>query len=168
MSDKIVDIDFRAELLDRFGKQLTDEYSKEAFKKGANLLVKITRQQLIQRLPNAATKKSKNPYTKRPLADQIKLKENFNDWLKVHIMSDYRLKWFEKGTAQRMQGGRRRKVSGSNEYVFRKNKSEGLRRKTSNNPSTGAIKPLNFFAVARQDNRIWEVIFETMNKLSST
>ncbi len=61
----------------------------------------------------------------------------------VNIMGDYRLKWFEKGTAQRLT----------------KDKS------TRKSHSTGQIKGLNFFRRARENSEsgIYNKIVESIN-----
>ena len=112
---------------------------KNALKKGSQILVKETKKQLKSGGIKGATKK--HPEWKNiSLNTGIKYKVR-NDESKVNIMGDFRLKFFELGTAKR-------------EY-------------TKNNKThyTGSIKGLNFFNKAKASKE--QEIFSSMNKLLS-
>lgn len=67
-------------------------------------------QQVIGRSVRKTTSYTRGGKTvKRSLARGIKVVSRDAETAKVHIMGDYRLKWFEMGTGQRMTKGRRGK-----------------------------------------------------------
>jgi len=84
----------------------------------------------------------------------IKIKsEKAYDELLVHIMGDYRLKFFEKGTKERTTKSAR--TSGSGRRLKRIGKGG----------NRGRIKPLYFFRTARDnEGLINSAIFESLDK----
>lgn len=99
---------------------------KNALKKAANILVKETRKQLKHDVKLNKSKMSKG----------IRISKKSNDKkATVHIMGDYRLRFFENGTATR------KKKSGS---------------------STGKITATHFFERARNNKE--KEVFDSINK----
>lgn len=126
---------------------------------GAKVLQGNTKESFRRAMGEAATHFS--PYIKRPFFEGVTVSGD-KAYLetKVSIMADYRMKWFEKGTAERVTGYRVR---------------NGKYKKTSNNSgtshSTGRIKPLYFFKSARNSSEsamneaIIKSIDNTLSKL---
>lgn len=109
----------------------------KALKAGADYLKQNTTKELTAKLGIGATSGHK---LGRPMTQGIKLRadKSFND-VTVNIMGDYRLRFFERGTKER---------------ITRKTKSK-----------RGSIKPLNFFRSARgNESQINEVIIRTIDE----
>ena len=103
----------------------------KALKKGAEHLRDQTKIQLRTKLPNSAS-----------MEKGVRLKpDKAYSEISVHIMGDYRLKWFEKGTKLRKTKGH--KVAG---YEGRHLK------RTGKGGNRGKIDSLHFFRDARQKN----------------
>lgn len=118
----------------------------KALKKGAQKLADETKLQLRAKLGAGAT--SGKRYN-TPLEKGIKVKsENAYSEVDVHIMGDFRLKFFEKGTRERETRGHR--INGYSGRHLRRTGRGGKR---------GKITALNFFRAARQNEaQINEVI----------
>lgn len=125
--------------------QLSDENRRKvlfnAIKKGAQVLQRNTINNLKVALGTGANSSGK---LGKPITQGVKLttEKAYNE-VKVHIMGDYRLKWFEKGTKERL---------------------------TKKGASRGSIKPLYFFRTARQneseiDSAIFRSLDEQLNKI---
>ena len=125
--------------------QLSDENRRKvlfnAIKKGAQVLQRNTINNLKVALGTGANSRGK---LGKPITQGVKLttEKAYNE-VKVHIMGDYRLKWFEKGTKERL---------------------------TKKGASRGSIKPLYFFRTARQneseiDSAIFRSLDEQLNKI---
>ena len=123
----------------------------KALKKGAKVLQDNTKQQLRTKLGAGATSGQK--YGKS-LESGIKLKSDGYGEISVHIMGDFRLKFFEKGTKQRRTKGH--KITG---YAGRRLKRSGK------GGNRGSIKGLYFFKSARQnEGQINEVISKSITE----
>lgn len=126
-------------LFDEFSEEKANSILFNAIKKGAKKLQSDTKAQLRSRLGTGATSARKW----RSMESGIKLRTE-KDYCEatVHIMGDFRLKFFEKGTKVRMT------------------------RKTKAN--RGAIRPLYFFRSAQQsdiEGLISQSITEQLNKI---
>ena len=122
-----------------------------ALRRGVNILVKEARKSLrtAVRKPN-----SKNWWNGKTLQSGIKSSINREVTEgKVHIMGDFRLKFFEMGT-------KLRKTSGANRASVRGKMPRYRQHKPSNR---GSIKASNFFLKAR--NRKEKEISDNMNTI---
>lgn len=102
-----------------------------------------------------------SPYIRKPLYEGVSVKaDKPYCTVSVSIMNDFRMKFFEKGTAERMTKGR--KIVG---YINRRRlKREGK------GHATGSIKPTYFFRRARENDApineaIEQSITQALNKL---
>lgn len=77
---------------------------KQALRKAGNILVRQTRTNLKGIVKNSTRKSSKYGTS---LASGVKVKVVSEREAKVHIMGDFRLKFFEKGTRMRQTKGHR-------------------------------------------------------------
>lgn len=85
---------------------------RNALRRGANILVGETKRQLRQTLGRAVS--SKNWWNGKTLISGIKSNANEKE-AKVHIMGDFRLKFFELGTrVRRTTGSNTASVKGRN------------------------------------------------------
>lgn len=121
-------------LFDRLLKEDAQKILFKAITAGAKELQTLTKQQLLIRVPNADSSMIKGV--------RVKKDTTYNE-VKVHILGDYRLKWFEKGTKPRYTKGR-----------FDTKKSY-----------RGAMKGVNFFRNSRNNEAaIADAISETLTK----
>jgi hypothetical protein len=141
---------------------------KKALQKGASILVRETRKNFksVVKDPNSTgwfTRHKNSKAKPAPLSSGIRYSfrnagRRDTTQVKVHIMGDFRLKWFELGTVHRYRGAKK-KVRFS---AFRK------RAKTI---STGAIKPAYFFQRAREskekeiENSMERILAESIKKV---
>ena len=125
--------------------QLSEENRRKvlfnAIKKGAQVLQRNTINNLKVALGTGANSSGK---LGKPITQGVKLttEKSYNE-VKVHIMGDFRLKFFEKGTKERL---------------------------TKKGASRGSIRPLYFFRTARQneseiDSAIFRSLDEQLNKI---
>lgn len=127
---------------------------RNALRRAANVLVKETRNQLKAKLGRKAN--SKNWWNGKTLVSGIKSNaDREGKEAKVHIMGDFRLKFFEMGTGNR-------KTSGSNSASVR-GKTPIRRQKKSAN--RGRINSMRFFSTAKQNKE--KEIFDSLDKLIS-
>ena len=136
MSNVTIDNTQVTKLFDALSADKRSSILTKALKKGAATLQETTKQQLRTKLGSGATSGKK--YGKS-LESGIKVKADAYGEVKVHIMGDFRLRFFEKGTKQRQTKGH--KVTG---YAGRRLKRSGR------GGNRGSIKALNFFKAARQ------------------
>lgn len=144
------------EIIDNLNAQNRNEAIYKALVKGGEALVKETKEQLRKELPRGAT--SGKRYGDA-LEKGVKLqKDKHYDEVKVHIMGDYRLKFFELGTADRYTRKSRKLLR--NDDSFRKSGgTQGI------NGYRGKIDAKHFFQQAREnDTPIIEEIIETLQK----
>lgn len=127
----------------------------KALKKGAEKLKADTQTQLKTRLGSGASSTGR---LGKPMTEGVEVTTDkaYNE-VTVHIMGDYRLKWFEKGTKIRKTKGH--KITGyDRRYRIRAGKGG----------NRGQITALNFFNAARQgniDDTVISAIDELMPKL---
>lgn len=100
------------------GKEQRKAY-KMALKKAANILVKEAKRTLKNAVRSNINKKSAK--TGKSLASGIKFSiKKDNSESKIHIMGDFRLKFFEKGTAERkLRKGKQNRGSMKSYYFFK-------------------------------------------------
>lgn len=152
----MIEVDAK-EVLKLFAELNTNQQRRayrNALRRAANILVKETRNQLKSKLGRKAN--SKNWWNNKTLASGIKSNaDKEGKEAKVHIMGDFRLKFFEMGTKQR-------KTTGRNTGSVRGKTPIRRQRKAANR---GRIESLKFFSTAK-DNKEQE-IFGTLDKLIS-
>lgn len=156
MSDKVCDIDTSE--LDNLLNNLSEENRKKAIFnsliKGGQELVDETKRELVKVLPNA----NRGERFGTPMSSGVKLKKDkdYND-VAVHIMSDFRLKFFEMGTDDRyLKKPLPQKETSKYKYKSGSTNSGGT-------PYRGSIKPKRFFEHARANTNALSVIIETLN-----
>ena len=138
---------------DLSGRQQKQVY-RNALRRAANILVKETRSQLKGKLGRKAN--SRNWWNNRTLSSGIKSRaDKEGKSAKVHIMGDFRLKFFEKGTDNR-------ETTGSNIDSVRGKTPIRRQKKPA---SRGRIEPKNFFSTAKRNKE--QEIFSTLDKLVS-
>ena len=147
------DVDTRSvlEMFAELDSRRQKQAHRSALRRGVNILVKEARKSLrtAVRKPN-----SKNWWNGKTL--QSGIKSSINKEVtegKVHIMGDFRLKFFEMGT-------KRRRTSGRNKAKVRGKTPKYRQHKPSNR---GSIKASNFFLKAR--NRKEKEISDNMNTI---
>lgn len=124
---------------------------RTALKKGTNILVKEARKQLKRSVKKST---SKNWWNGKTLASGIKSSINREVTEgKVHIMGDFRLKFFEMGT-------RNRKTSGANRAFVRGSEPRWRQHKPS---QRGRISAKKFFFTARSNKE--KEISDNMNNI---
>lgn len=127
---------------------------RNALRRAANVLVKETRTQLKSKLGRKAN--SKNWWNGKTLVSGIKSNaDRQGKEAKIHIMGDFRLKFFEMGTSNR-------KTTGNNSASVR-GKTPIRRQKKSAN--RGRINSMRFFSTAKQNKE--KEIFDSLDKLIS-
>ena len=127
---------------------------RNALRRAANILVKESRNQLKAELGKKAT--SRNWWNGRTLISGIKtIADKEGKEAKVHIMGDFRLKFFEKGTDPRRTTGKN-KASVRGKTPIRRQKKSADR---------GRIKSTWFFKNAKQGKE--QEIFGTLDRLIS-
>ena len=127
---------------------------RNALRRAANILVRETRSQLKSKLGRKAN--SRNWWNNRTLASGIKSSaDKEGKTAKVHIMGDFRLKFFEMGTDKR-------KTTGSNIASVRGRTPIRRQKKPA---GRGRIEPKNFFSIAKRNKE--QEIFGLLDKLIS-
>lgn len=141
MNEEVVD----SRELDKLLDALDDDKNRSniIFKSlwaGAKVLQKNTKESFRQKLGEGATHYS--PYINKPFFEGVTVSGD-KAYLeaKVSIMKDYRMKWFETGTVERITG-----------YRYRKGTYKKTENTTGSSHSTGRIKPLYFFKSARSSS----------------
>lgn len=153
--NKVCNIDTKGieNILDNFNEGNRKTAIFNSLVKGGKELVEETKRELVKALPNAA----RGERYGTPMTKGVKMKKDKDyDEVKIHIMGDYRLKFFEMGTDERYlkkplphkETSRYKYKSGSNN--------------TGGTPHRGRIKAKHFFQKAREDGRITD---EVMNNL---
>ena len=125
----------------------------KAIMDGAKVLQENTKESFRRKVGEASTHFSKE--VGGPFYNGVTLKGD-RAYLegRVAIMKDYRMKWFEKGTAVRTTG-----------YKIRDGVYKRRINKSGSSHSTGRMKPLYFFRDARNssDKQIEEAITQSIN-----
>lgn len=125
----------------------------KAIMDGARVLQKNTKTAFIRKVGDAASHYSKE--VGGPFYDGVRIKgDRAYLGARVHIMKDYRMKWFEKGTNERYTG-----------YKIRDGKYERRYNATDSKHSTGRMDALYFFREAREmsEGQIEEAIMKSIN-----
>lgn len=135
--------------IDNILNNLNEENRKKALfnslVKGGQELVKETQSELLSVLPNG-----------KSMLKGIRLKKDKNyDEVKVHIMGDYRLKFFEMGTEERYLKKPLPKKNETNELKSGSKNSGGT-------PYRGKISPKYFFQKAREHSNMVSVMIEKL------
>lgn len=131
MSNVIVDDSQVTNLFDKLSDENRSTILFKALKKGAKALQETTQTNLRSAMGSSANS----------MVQGVKLKaDKAYSEISVHIMGDYRLKWFEKGTKIRKTKGH--KITG---YDKRQ------RVRSGKGGNRGAIKALYYFRKARQN-----------------
>lgn len=127
---------------------------RNALRQATNILVRETKQQLKSKLGRKAN--SRNWWNGKPL--QSGIKSSINKEItesKVHIMGDFRLKFFEMGTKERI-------TTGNNKASVRGRTPIRRQRKSA---SRGKITSIQFFKTAKQNKE--NEIENSLNQLLS-
>lgn len=177
MSENYINIDTDGGEILKILNDLTDDnYIKSkvlltALKKGGEVLKENTRKIMVSKLGHTATKltKHKNPKydKKKPMSEGVSVyvDKDYHDVI-VSILKDYRLKWFEKGTTERLTKGT---ITGRAKIT--KGDGERWRNVRDNNRiSRGSIEGVGFFAQAREettgiDDAVIASLNDSFNKL---
>ena len=137
------------ELLAKLSTERRSQIMFSALKKGGKALQQETKVQLRQSVANTH---SPNKWNGKTLEDGIRVKANtvYQEVL-VHILGDFRLKFFEKGTKDRYT-----KIHKDNINYLKKGGKGGYR---------GRITASHFFRRARQNEEvIQDAIFKELDK----
>lgn len=149
-------------LLGKLGKANNDEAVFAGVRAVSNALKRDTQKTLLSRVPAASSSRT----TGTPMYEGVRSKHH-REYLEsvVHILGDFRLKWFEGGTADRYTGKR-------NVYDKITGEFTGLRRTIHKRRSgkknvvryTGRMRARNFFADARSTLDTEDVMTEAIMK----
>ena len=127
---------------------------RNALRRAANILVKETKNQLKAKLGRKAN--SRNWWNNKTLLSGIKANSSRDGKeAKVHIMGDFRLKFFEMGTEPR-------KTKGNNTATVRRKTPIRRQKKAA---SRGKITSMQFFKTAQKNKE--NEIFNSLDKLLS-
>ena len=140
-------------LFSRLTSREQDKAFKQTLRKAGNILVKATRNYLKRVVRNSNKRSVKYGKSLQSGVKCKLVKENGANVAKVHIMGDFRLKFFEKGTALRRTKGHR--ITG---YIDVRH----LRR-TGRGGNRGRIRSAYFFDKAKRTSET--SIFESMNQM---
>lgn len=147
MSDVNISTDTRKvlEMFSNLSSKKQTKAFKDALRKGSQILVKETRTQLKAAGIKGITKRHPE-WKNTSLSSGIKysLRKRSDNEATIHIMGDFRLKFFELGTASRHYI---KKVGGGKVH------------------NTGSIRGANFFSKAKSAKE--KEIFSSMNRLLS-
>lgn len=138
--------------LDDILNNLNERNRKEAIfnslVKGGNILVKETQSELLSVLPKA----NRGERYGKPMTKGVKLKKDkdYNE-VKVHIMGDYRLKFFEMGTDDRYL---KKPLSSKSNSSNKKN--------DGNRPYRGKIIGKEFFKKTRETTKIITIVVDNL------
>lgn len=143
------------ELLTKLSTERRSQIMFSALKKGGKALQNETKVQLRQSVANTH---SPNRWNGKTLEDGIKVKANtVYQEVMVHILGDFRLKFFEKGTEDRYTKIHKDKLSTS-QYINQLKKGDRSRFR-------GKITARHFFRRARQNEEvIQDAIFKELDK----
>lgn len=143
------------ELLAKLSTERRSQIMFSALKKGGKALQQETKVQLRQSVANTH---SPNRWNGKTLEDGIRFKANtVYQEVMVHILGDFRLKFFEKGTKDRYTKIHKNKLSTS-QYINQLKKGDRSRFR-------GKITASHFFRRARQNEEvIQEAVFKELDK----
>lgn len=143
------------ELLTKLSTERRSQIMFSALKKGGKALQQETKVQLRQSVANTHTP---NRWNGKTLEDGIRVKANtVYQEVMVHILGDFRLKFFEKGTKDRYTKIHKDKLSTS-QYINQLKKGDRSRFR-------GKITASHFFRRARQNEEvIQDAVFKELDK----
>ena len=143
------------ELLAKLSTERRSQVLFSALKKGGKALQQETKVQLRQSVSNTH---SPNRWNGKTLEDGIRVKANtVYQEVMIHILGDFRLKFFEKGTKDRYTKIHKDKLSTSQYINYLKKGGKGGYR--------GRITASHFFRRARQNEEIIQsAIFKELDK----
>lgn len=133
-------------MFEEFDEKSRKKVFRGTLQKAAGILVRETRKKLKEHIGEAAN--HKNYWNGKKLSAGVRYKVARNNrMVKVNILNDYRLKFFELGTAQRYNRTR-------NGYSLKKKANRG------------SIQPMYFFkdAKASSEQRVFSTINENLAK----
>lgn len=138
------------DILNNLNERNRKEIMFNSLVKGGNILVKETQSELLSVLPNA----NRGERYGKPMVKGVKLKkEKDYDDVKIHIMGDYRLKFFEMGTEERYL---KKPLSSKNNSSLKKN--------DGNRPYRGKIIGKGFFKKARETSKMIDSVIDNLIK----
>ena len=143
------------ELLAKLSTERRSQVLFSALKKGGKALQQETKVQLRQ---SVSKTHSPNRWNGKTLEDGIRVKANtVYQEVMVHILGDFRLKFFEKGTKDRYTKIHKNKLSTSQYINYLKKGGKGGYR--------GRITACHFFRRARQNEEIIQgAVFKELDK----
>lgn len=143
------------ELLTKLSTERRSQILFSALKKGGKALQQETKVQLRQ---SVSKTHSPNRWNGKTLEDGIRVKANtVYQEVMVHILGDFRLKFFEKGTKDRYTKIHKNKLSTSQYINYLKKGGKGGYR--------GKINACHFFRRARQNEEIiQDAVFKELDK----
>lgn len=143
------------ELLAKLSTERRSQIMFSALKKGGKALQQETKVQLRQSVSDTY---SPNRWNGKTLEDGIRVKANtVYQEVMVHILGDFRLKFFEKGTKDRYTKIHKDKLSTS-QYINQLKKGDKSRFR-------GKITASHFFRRARQNEEvIQDAVFKELDK----
>lgn len=140
MSDVKIEYEEIVKMLNRLDGDTLNGILLTASKKAADALRDETKTILLQKLPAAANPGRYN----KPMTKGVVSKADKDYTLSyVSIMREFKLKWFEQGTAERY---RKTRYSGKDKA----GRNRRVLRKDNTNSPTGKITALDFFKEARE------------------
>lgn len=143
-------------ILDNLDEENRSNAIFKSLSKGGQELVKETQNELLRVLPNAGRGEKYGT----PMVKGIKLtKDKAYGEVKVHIMGDYRLKFFEMGTDDRYLKKPLSSSNNSSRYKFKSGQTN-----TGGKPYRGKIDPKGFFQTARENSNIADTIVSSLEK----
>lgn len=152
---KICEIDTSG--IDNILENLNDEKRSEliykSLIKGGEKLVEDTKSELLRVLPNA----SRGQHFGKPMSGGIKMKKDkdYQD-VAVHIMSDFRLKFFEMGTDDRYL---KKPLPSNSTYKYKSGSTN-----SGGTPYRGRIEGKHFFQKARDNADVLSIIESEITK----
>lgn len=151
MNNNITDSSQVDKLLDNLGSE-NRNIIFNALKEGA----KVLKEQTLQQLASKVRSNTPNRWNGKTMASGVRLKADKGiSEVMVSIMGDFRLKFFENGTAIRYTKPQK------NNYLA----SHKLKKGSEKGRYTGAIKATNFFRQARENEApIDEAIKNSLDK----
>lgn len=152
---KVCDIDTSGidNILDNINDEVRSDLIYKSLIKGGEKLVEDTKSELLRVLPNA----SRGQHFGKPMVGGVKMKKDkdYKD-VQVHIMSDFRLKFFELGTEDRYL---KKPLPRSSTYKYKSGTTN-----SGGTPYRGSIKPTHFFQKARDTSDVLSIISDSITK----
>lgn len=159
ISNEVLEIDDLSlkRFFSRLEEGLRGDIILKAMRSGAEVIQKSTKAELRKDMASlrASHKISKPVHRKKPMESGVSLVEDkAMAEVRVSLLGDFRLKWFELGTKERKlrytgaKDRERGRVKGDKRHLYRKRGKENFYRAGTNR---GKIEAMNFFATARRD-----------------